>query len=220
MPKPYPVKVKYPAIRAELIALVQEEQKELRNIFGGNDKELQQARLSLAMQRCHLRSQRLLGIVDSIESPTMQNIGANGSEAILTLAMHSYLEVMKKIIHTFNNALAISPESVPTRYIPALIDRVHIIKHGKQLYGTQWTIGEDGSPFMIEVDSPSLLESRRKKFNLKPLEQPRNLTNNGKKYAYEGSIVADINEVCRPMSIKEYASYVRYYKKSLLTTRE
>jgi len=196
--------------------MVKEEQKELKQVFSFGDKKSQEKTHDTVMLRCHERSHELLKIINKIKYPSIRAVGVQGSEAVLTLAMHSYLDVMEKIVAIFDNLVLENPESVSLQYLPALKDRIHVIKYGRQLYGTQWTLGEDKTPFMIEVDEPDQLEARRKKYNMMPLVQPRNLTNNGKKYTNEGLVITSIGEVSRPMSAKEHGSYIKYYEKSLI----
>jgi ATP phosphoribosyltransferase len=52
------------------------------------------------------RTKRMLEILDEIGAPTIENIDADGSQAVSVLALHSRLTVMKKVLAVLEQSYA------------------------------------------------------------------------------------------------------------------
>ncbi len=122
------------------------------------------------------RTQRMLQILEEIGKPTMKNVGADGSQAISVIALHSRLSVMKKVLASFEESYARDRHSVYFEAIPSLTDNILVIERKKQRFGTQWLLGADGNFFLPTVEDFEHLNQRRAVHGLGKSRHPIDLT--------------------------------------------
>ncbi len=210
------IKVRFPDFRNELLQMVEEDQKEIRENFHAYSKikseSIKRRKYALVAKNCHARARRLLEILDEIKDPTIKNLGADGSSVVPVIALHSYLEVMKKVLSLFEANFKKNPSNIYYQGIPPLKDRILILEHGKQLFGTNWSIDKDGKPFLIPVEDFPNMNYRRAKYGLEPTRRPVNLAIGATKYPL-GRGLAKVSDQ-KPLTKEEYDEYSRHYLKS------
>lgn len=210
--------VKFPDFRKELIAMADEDQAELRgNLHRVNSiksKVKKQEELDKLFLNCHIRAKRMLEILEEIREPSISNIGTDGCEALLLITQHSYLSAMKRVLQAFRKQLNKDPASVPTRYLPALIDRIMVLEERKQKYGTQWSVTEDNVPILIPVEDFDNMNKRRSKYGLKPVRMPVNLAEGAVKYPY-GRRLAKADDQ-KELTNEEYQMIAHRHLKSMI----
>lgn len=168
--------VKYPHHQEVLEKLAEEDQREIRSHYqklkelsSESEKQLLNDQLK---KHCHARAERMMQILEEIKEPSISNIGLSGSEAVSLLALHSYLDEMKKVLAAFETAYAKDPANVYNEAIPSLTDRIMVFEHRTQLYGNNWSIDKDGGFFLIPVRDFKHMNERRAKFGLGPRMRP------------------------------------------------
>lgn len=199
----------YPKIEKELCNLEQQDQEEVIALFSKtyDNEQFIKERLKIAnnaMERV-LKAEKLLAGID----PTNRNIGTNGSQAFITLVLHSKLIIMEKVAGKYLQLYRKDKESVPAERIPSLLDRISILKTRKQIYGTQWMNDENEQPFLIELHDYENVIKLRKSFNLELISLPHNLSKKGEEYPLGKGTASKSN--MRPMSDKLYEQYSKYY---------
>ncbi len=186
MTKSSPSPVKYPLFREEILGLVHEDQRVIRENFHRisliKSKDEREREYLYIAQAGHVRADRLSEILDVIKLPTISNIGVDGSQAVATLALHSYLDLLKRVLGLFERQFEINPEDICCQSIPSLKDRVMILEHKKQLYGTNWMVDNDSRPFLVYMDDFEGINERRAVYGLKPVNRPTNLAIGAVKY--------------------------------------
>lgn len=212
------MKVKFPAAKKELVNLEREDQAEVRghsNVLKGLSSESQKRRQSdLLARRCHARADTMLEILGEIKDPTIENIGLEGSKAVSLLALHSYLDVMKKILSVYERNFQENPVNIYYQAIPSLTDRIMILERRIQLFGTNWSVAKDEKIFLIPVKDFATMNQRRARYGLKPTRRPVNLSFGAIKYPLgKGMAVAGDQ---KELSDEEYEAYARYSLKSLI----
>ena len=172
--------MKFPDLAHELIELFDVDQRELREFSNRfydtqqipDSKEFRLARAKLR-NGVNKRSKRIEEIIQHVGAPTISNIGKEGSEALAVLALHSTLDIMKNILRLFSDSYKNNNHDTEPSLIPALHDRVCILQHHKQKFGTQWLLGEDGKPFLYPIENFGIVNSLRASYGLKPISRPR-----------------------------------------------
>lgn len=212
--KPY----RFPKERKELLALEKADQDEIVNNFEAikliKSKKLQRQKYDQIAQYSYDRALRILQILDKIKQPTAENVGLDGSKAIAVLALHSSLDVMKKILNLFEKNFGKDRNSIYYQAIPPLQDRIMILEKRKQLFGTNWTTNAQGKPFLIEVEDFHHMNQRRAAYGLKAQRRPVDLARGAKKYPL-GLGLARKNDQ-KKLTNEEYESYAHYFLKQLL----
>lgn len=127
-------------------------------------------------RRCIERAQRMLEILDDIGVLTLDNIGADGSEAVTVLALHAKYSIMKRVLSAYEIALANDRTNVYLQGIPSLTDRVLIAERKKQRFATQWWFEADGTHYLHPVEDFKHLNERRAMYGLDKARRPRDLT--------------------------------------------
>jgi hypothetical protein len=155
--EPYTARVKFPQYQAALLKMLREDQKELRSPEPNSEQ---------TFIHCHRRACKMMEIIKNIKEPTIDNIGANGSQAVTILALHSYLKLMKHILALYEKQFQKDPASIYYQAIPSLKDRIMILEQRKQLFGTNWMVDEAGSQFLVTVQDFPHMNERRLKYGL------------------------------------------------------
>ncbi len=176
----------YVEYRDELVRLADEDQHEimtqLQAISEVVSPESRKQKEHELHANCHRRAERMLVILREIKEPTITNIGSVGCEAVLLLAQHSYLSIMKEVLAIFQKLENTSPKNISKTYIPSLIDRILILEKKPQEFGTQWMTDAGGTPFLLPTRDFETVNIRRKNYQLGPIKKPVNLAKHAKKY--------------------------------------
>ncbi len=171
--------MQYPELRKELLAMLEEDQREVRTCSKAYRREPKAAStykiIDWFVARTQKRIERVLQILGEI-TPTIGNIGADGSQAISALGLHSRLSVMKVILVSFEVSYRDDPYSVYHEAIPSLTDRILIIEGKKQRFGTQWMLGADREFFLPPVEDFANMNERRAVYGLSKSTHPIDLT--------------------------------------------
>ena len=205
------MEVKYPQYQEELVNLMEDDQAEilahyqkLKLLTSDNDKKELKANLD---SHCHERVSKMIQILDEIGEPSITNIGMSGSEAVSLLALHSYLDEMKKVLAEYEAVYKRDPDDVYSESIPSLTDRIMVFEHRTQLYGNNWSIDKDGNYFMIPVEDFEHMNERRAKFGLKPRMRPTVYAVGEERYPL-GIGEAQANDQ-KPLTDEEYEEFTR-----------
>lgn len=147
--------VRYPAFRKELLALLHEDQAEVRQaaLHHGSPQDFNTAARN--------RMRRVYEILAAIKEPSVENVGTDGSQAISVIALHAKLADMKHILKQFSVCYAKNPKSVYAEAIPSLTDRVQVLEGNRQIFGTQWYLGEDDNFYLFPVENFKEMNTRR-----------------------------------------------------------
>lgn len=173
--------VRFRKLRSCLIALAQEDQEARTSLQEHLDDATFQSKLKQADIQ---RAEETLEILGIIKTPSVRNIGLDGSRAVWLIAQHNaeYKNfgdiVLKKMRYLYRK----DKSQVYYQGIPFLVDRLMILKqlsagvdsskidnlhlHIKQLYGTQFRTDSEGKLVKFKVVNPTGLQERRSKFGL------------------------------------------------------
>lgn len=172
--------IKYPEYRARLLKMLQEDQQDIRehsklykSAPGTSRTVISRKKLA---KKCMNRAEEMLRILEKVKEPTIDHVGADGSQAISVLALHSRLSIMQKVLRVFQKSYRKSPQNVYFEAIPSLLDRVLILQCKKQKFGTQWLVSRDGSFFLYPVEDFKSMNKLRKEHGLPSARRPRDLT--------------------------------------------
>lgn len=211
-------KVKFLQFSEELIALAEQDQKEIRENFHAFSKlkseSIKRRNYSIVAENCHARALRMFKILEEIKEPTVENIGLEGSKAVSLLALHSYLDIMKKVLELYRTIYEKKPENIYYQAIPPLTDRIMILEHKKQLFGTQWSLDVNENPFLITVEDFTKMNQRRAVYGLDPVRRPVNMAIGAVKNPL-GKGLAKVSDQ-KQLTEEEYERYSRHYLKSEL----
>jgi hypothetical protein len=210
--------VKFPDSQKLLIQMDKEDQEEVRGHYNQLLKletEQQKKQLSEGLaRRCHARAQKMMEIVREIGEPTLDKIGQDGSEAINLLTLHSYKEIMEKMLEIYTKLYSKDRSNFYYQAIPPLTDKLMILNERMQYFGTNWSVTKDGKFFLIQVKEFQSVNRRRLKYGLGPIKRPVILSVGAEKYPLgRGKAVASDQ---KKLTNEEYDDFVRYYKKALI----
>lgn len=152
------------------------------------------------------RAKRMLEILETISAPTIENVGADGSQAISVIALHSRLSVMKEVLSSFEKSHRRDHDSVYYEAIPSLIDRISIFERRRQKFGTQWMLGADGRFFLPPVETFERMNERRVAHGLGKSKRPVDLTYGGPRRGSSRPETRSSDQ--RPLTNDEYGDYV------------
>ena len=167
--------VRYPDVRKRLLELMAEDQEDRQpgRFYGGNPSKPDQLLMDKFIRRDRRRADELLAILARVRSPSVRNIGLDGSRAAWLIAQHNpdyrnlgplMLRKMKYLYHK-------DKSQVYYRGIPYLVDRLMLLRqnwqrNAKQLYGTQGYFDVQGNLRSHPVIDRKNLLNRLKKFDL------------------------------------------------------
>lgn len=167
--------VAFPKYEKELVRLGKKDQAEIRTHYQKLkllDSDESKEKLNNQLKaHCHARAERMMEILEEIKQPSISNIG-DGSEVISFLALHSYLDVMKKVLKAYQSVYSRNPANVHNESIPSLTDRIMVFEHRTQLYGNNWALDKNGNFFLIPVKDFDQMNQRRATFGLGPRMKP------------------------------------------------
>ncbi len=205
--------IKYPKASRELIELFEEDQKDLRenlHYISELDSEIERAtQYSLLSKRRNSRAERMLEILDKIGSPSISNIGIEGSESVALLALHSRYEIMETILKMYETIFRNNPNDIYTGLIPSLVDRIMIRDKKVQKYGTHWLLDKSGKPFLVELEEYKKMNSLRAVYGLKPTKRPVNLAKGAIKYPLGKGLAKESDQ--KKLTNDEYNDFIKVY---------
>lgn len=168
--------VRYPEIRKRLLQIMADDQSERRSEgFHSTDPTV----IAQIREREQSRADEALHILQKIKTPSVRNIGLDGSRAIWLIALHNagYRGIGRTLLTKMQRLYYKNAAHVFYPGIPYLQDMVMLEAKGfshtaKQLYGTRhWYIKRsDGSVERgsFPIINPAELSKRRAKFGLPP----------------------------------------------------
>ncbi|WP_449400681.1 DUF6624 domain-containing protein [Chryseobacterium wanjuense] len=108
-------------------------------------------------------------IIDSAGWLGEDKIGKDANLALFAIIQHANsLEIMEKYLPIMKDAA--SKGNADKSQLAYLIDRVELLNNRKQIYGTQYSIDENGKVFFENLADSSKVDLRRKTMNLESLE--------------------------------------------------
>lgn len=141
-------------LRAELLAMLEEDQAERSSGAVGGDRE---------------RTERLKEIIDEHGWPTWDLVGKKAETAAWAIAQHSDLDLdfQQRALELLREAV-VRGQASPGN-LAYLEDRVAVALGEPQTYGTQVRCGPDGPVPATPIEDESGVESRRADAGLEPL---------------------------------------------------
>ncbi len=107
--------------------------------------------------------------------PYKNLVPKNAYRSGITLSLHSDLRVLKYIFSTY--VKNVSPKQIDPEHKAMVIDKIRILSHKLQLYGTQYKINKNKKVELLPVENKKNLEKRRKEAGLQPLDEYLKLIN-------------------------------------------
>lgn len=160
----------YDKEREILISLSLDDQKDLKKLTKDLSKIVEYdsklERIKQTAYRCHHRAERMIEILDTIRGPVLSILGYQSSEIVILLSLHSYLDIMNKVISIFEAESSTNKNNLPMDYLPTLIDRVSIVESKKQIFGTTWYSDQTGRNFIIPIKNLSRVNNIRMNYGL------------------------------------------------------
>lgn len=204
--------MKYPEYARELLSMAEEDQYEARNMQRimdamATDVERQEYRQKIA-DSFHARAKRMLEILDSIGTPTFENIGKEAAETVSLFALHSYIDEMKKVLAIYEKQFNTDPSSFYKEAIPPLTDRIMIAEQRRQKFGTNWSITKAGKWFLIPVEDFNIVNELRARYGLHPIRKPRCLSVGAEEWPL-GQGPAEPGDQ-KELADDEYAEYTKH----------
>lgn len=169
------VSIKYPLIRKRLLELAEKDQRDREpdKFYGENPGRPNQTLMGRVARRDQQRAAELLAFLEQIRSPSVRNIGLDGSRAAWLIAQHkpNYKDLGPLMLRKTKYLYYKDKSQVYYRGIPYLVDRLMIHRKGwrrdaKQLYGTQGYFDEHGGLHGFPIIDPAHLLDRLQKFDL------------------------------------------------------
>lgn len=107
-------------------------------------------------------------IIDSLGWLGAEKVGKNANLAFFVVIQHSHeLSTMERYLPVMEEAA--KKGNADKRQLAYLIDRIELLNNRKQIYGTQYSIRENGAFFIDNLIDSSQVDVRRKTMNLEPL---------------------------------------------------
>lgn len=203
----------FPNVAQQLVLLEKQDQADVKKHhqrLRGAKTSVQKNRLDRDLAvRCHDRTDIVLKLLGRIGEPSISRIGRSGSQAVVVLVLHSYLEVMEYILSLYQQVYAQRPHDIYGQGIPPLTDRIMILRDRKQLFGTNWIRKTDGSFYLAPVEDFERMNERRIQYGLEPARRPVILSEGAKKYPL-GKGLAKISDQ-QSITDEDYESYAKFY---------
>lgn len=159
-------------LRAELITMVQEDQKARQKLInaGMQDQEL----IRKVMEIDSRNTERLQEIIDRHGWPTTSMVGEDGTAYAFLIVQHADRNpaFQKHSLELMQEVAANNPSEVYLSGVALLTDRVRLAQGQKQLYGTQVGINPQTKKLVLfPVENPDKLGERRVAYGLPPMEE-------------------------------------------------
>ena len=116
--------------------------------------------------------QNLRQILETIKSPSVDNIGNDGAQAVFLIAQHSAFDIafMEEVLDLMQECAETDKDSTYYLGIPYLIDRLKMIKGQEQVYGTQFVQLSNSEHVPYPIEDEKNVDKRRSQYGLEPLE--------------------------------------------------
>lgn len=111
-------------------------------------------------------------IYDSGIRPTISNIGEEASNAIILVALHSYISLMEDVKKMFDELIEVAPKDLPLKYLAVLGDRIEVIKKKKQIFGTI-SYEHNNKEYFVPIKNLKKLNERRELYLLPPCDMKK-----------------------------------------------
>lgn len=112
----------FPNVAQQLVLLEKQDQADVKKHhqrLRGAKTSVQKNRLDRDLAvRCHDRTDIVLKLLGRIGEPSISRIGRSGSQAVVVLVLHSYLEVMEYILSLYQQVYAQRPHDIYGQGIP------------------------------------------------------------------------------------------------------
>ena len=172
--------MKYVDLHKELQEMFQKDQAEVKKhsqLFkrAPDSPDLETSRKRLT-EKNRERSKRLLEILEFMDLPTVSNIGKDGLLWISVIALHAQERILRTVLEAYEKVLELYPEEMDASLLPAMVDRIRLLEHQKQIFGTQWLLGSDNKPYLYPVENFAAMNDLRQRYGLEKLRRPRDLT--------------------------------------------
>ena len=107
-------------------------------------------------------------IIDSLGWLGKDKIGEDANLALFATIQHSNLKIMEKYLPLLKDA--VKKGNATKKELAFLIDRVEKLNGRKQIYGTQYFIGDKGNVVLRNVIDSVNINKRRKSMDMEPIE--------------------------------------------------
>lgn len=159
-----------PALRRELLRRKEKDQAIRQELidtgFDDPDKEIVQRMLKLDRENTEWLKQRIEALG---RWPGTALVGEDGAKAAWLLAQHAPgMEAKELFLRHLERA--VDEGRAPGKHYAYLYDRVCLGKGHKQLYGTQWSTGEEGLE-LRPLAQPETVDQRRRKLGMPPIAE-------------------------------------------------
>jgi hypothetical protein len=155
-----------PELCSELM-LLREEDQEVRYRYL-EDPESEEIRAEMA-ELNHRHLARVVGLLEAGGWPGISRVGAPASQGAWLIIQHADLETQQRYLPMMQHAA--EQGELPGRLLATTVDRVRVGERKKQLYGTQFTRGEDGRLVPQPIEDPEHVDERRREVGLGPLDE-------------------------------------------------
>ncbi|RYF60781.1 MAG: hypothetical protein EOO27_04535 [Comamonadaceae bacterium] len=105
-------------------------------------------------------------MIDDHGWPGEHLVGAQAAEAAWLIAQHTVSDVTFMSLCAKRLTIAVNSGDAPGWQLAFLEDRVRSLTGRKQLYGTQFDVGEDGTVTPLPIENPDTVDDRRAQLGL------------------------------------------------------
>lgn len=154
--------------------LVEVDQKRLadleRNLKSANSLHEKLSKIKPVAKQCQITAEEMLDkLLSSGTPPTFSNVGSKASNAVILIALHSYIDIMRKISKLFHDIARHNKHDIPIQYLAVLDDRITIIAHKTQVNGTT-TYKSHDREYFIPIKDIQRMQKNRQFYDLPPLD--------------------------------------------------
>lgn len=161
-------------LRSYLKKLVNADQKRLTDLGAklGSVNSLEE-KLSLikpVAKECQMAAKDMLQTISKSKiKPTIPNIGTEASSAVILVALHSHIGIMRAVSQLFHKFVNVNKKVIPLQYLAVLDDRIQVISTRTQNIGTV-TYFSSGKEYLVPINDIDNLEQRRSSYLLPKLK--------------------------------------------------
>ena len=168
--------VKEPALRAELLQRVEQDQAIRNELISHGIKNPDEAILARMETIDAANTERMKAIVDQYGWPGPELVGRDGSEAAFLLVQHAELSFQEKMLPLVEKAYRSG--GLSGQDYALLLDRVRVGEGKPQVYGTQAKRFEEWNgqePVLQPIEDEANVDKRRAEVGLPPLAEYRQM---------------------------------------------
>lgn len=167
----------YDSQAKELIALLQEDQAEIKKLgrdFFTCSPEEYESRQQASREHIRRRMDRALEVMAEVGTPSIGNIGAEAAQALSVLALHDGV-ALKEVLRAFDDVYSADKQDCYYQAIPAMTDWLLLLERKPQRFATQWLFDDTKQPFLPTTEDFSCVNERRAEYGIEPLRWPKSL---------------------------------------------